>query len=302
MPAQPPELQQPEALSVSVPPSSPSVPEPAAAVATFQAIRSARAFEEIAAQIRAELAAGRLKVGSRLPSERALSEQFGVSRNTLREALRSLEHAGLIRLQKGASGGAFISERSGEAIVTGMLDLYHLGAIQPAQLTEARIWLESVIVREACQRATSEDLAQLHRNIEEAEAAAAAGDFARRVERHFDFHRILARMTGNPIMVVMMDSLLGVLLYFIRTIGDYENAYVLPSRRRFMKHMEEGDVSAAVAEMETSLKRLQRGYLSRVKADHAAAVAAAAAGGAALAVPASLAAPPRKRVRKARVV
>lgn len=66
----------------------------------FQPIRSTRAFEEIAAQIRTELAEGRLKVGSRLPSERALSERFGVSRNTLREALRSLEHAGLVRLQR----------------------------------------------------------------------------------------------------------------------------------------------------------------------------------------------------------
>lgn len=231
----------------------------------FQAIRSARAFEEIAAQIRNELAAGRLKVGSRLPSERALSEQFGVSRNTLREALRSLEHAGLIRLQKGASGGAFISERSGEAIVNGLLDLYRVGSIHPAQLTEARIWLESIIVREACQRATPDDLAELNRNIDEAEAAAERGDFEGRVERHLDFHRILARMTGNPIMVIVMDGVLSVLLLFVRSIGDYKNAYVLPSRRRFMKHMEEGHVEAAVAEMETSLKRLQRSYLSLVE-------------------------------------
>ena len=236
----------------------------------FQAIRSARAFEEIAAQIRNELAAGRLKVGSRLPSERALSEQFGVSRNTLREALRSLEHAGLIRLQKGASGGAFISERSGEAIVNGLLDLYRVGSIHPAQLTEARIWLESIIVREACRRATAEDLAELHRNIDEAQAAFERGDFDSRVEQHLNFHRILARMTGNPIMVIVMDGVLSVLLMFVRSIGDYQNAYVLPSRRRFMKHMEAGDVEGAVAEMESSLKRLQRSYLSMVESELAA--------------------------------
>src|SRR5829696_2489806 len=106
----------------------------APAPALFRPIRPARAFEEIAAQIRAELAEGRLQVGSRLPSERALSEQFGVSRNTLREALRSLEHAGLIRLHKGAHGGAFITERSGEAITTGLMDMYHLGSVQPEQL------------------------------------------------------------------------------------------------------------------------------------------------------------------------
>ena len=258
----------------SIHPSDPTVPTarkptddaPAAdAAAPFQAIRSARAFEDIAAQIRAELAAGRLAVGSRLPSERALSQQFGVSRNTLREALRSLEHAGLIRLQKGASGGAFISERSGEAVVTGLMDLYHVGRIGPAQLTQARIWLESVIVREACQRATPEDLAELQHNIDEAQAAATAGDFDRRVQFNLDFHRILARMTGNPIMAVMMDAMLTVLLHFIRSIGEIENTYTLPSRRRFMKHLEEGNVDAAVAEMETMLKRLEKAYLSRLQ-------------------------------------
>lgn len=233
--------------------------------AKFQAIRSARAFEEIAAQIRNELAEGRLQVGSRLPAERALAEQFGVSRNTLREALRSLEHAGLIRLQKGASGGAFICEGSGEAIASGLLDMYHLGSIQPAQLTEARIWLESVMVREACSRATKEDIEALHQNIKLAEEASERGDFVARAEHHLDFHRILARMTGNPIMVIVMNGVLDVLRYFVRTIGEYENTYVLPSRRRFMKHMESGNAEAAVAEMEASLKRLQKSYLSRVE-------------------------------------
>lgn len=237
---------------------------PSVAPVAFRAIRSERAFEGIAAQIRAELAAGRLKVGSRLPSERALSEQFGVSRNTLREALRSLEHAGLVRLQKGASGGAFISERSGEAITTGLMDLFHLGAIQPARLTEARIWLESVIVREACRRARAQDVALLWENVEQVQAADARGDFEARAALNMEFHRILARMTGNPIMVVLMDGVLAVLLHFIRQIGQQANTYVLPSRRRFMRHLEQGDAEAAVAEMERSLKRLQRSYLSRV--------------------------------------
>src|SRR5258706_14071427 len=115
--------------------------------AKFQAIRSTRAFEEIASQIRNELAEGRLKVGSRLPSERALAEQFGVSRNTLREALRSLEHAGLIQLQKGAVGGAIVQDRSSEAIGSGLVDMYHLGGIRPSDLTQARILYEAVIIR-----------------------------------------------------------------------------------------------------------------------------------------------------------
>jgi DNA-binding FadR family transcriptional regulator len=232
--------------------------------AKFLPIRSPRAFEEIAKQIRVELAQGRLKVGSRLPAERALSEQFGVSRNTLREALRSLEHAGLIRLEKGASGGAFISGRSGDAIIAGLMDMYHLGAIRPAQLTEARIWLEEIIVREACRRATEQDFEALEANVREAEEAQRAGDFALRAERHLEFHRMLARMTGNPIMVIVVNGVLDVLAHFISQIGQQENPFTVPSRRRLMKHLRTRDAASAVAEMTQLLKRLQRNYLSRV--------------------------------------
>jgi DNA-binding FadR family transcriptional regulator len=172
-----------------------------------------------------------------------------------------------VRLQKGASGGAFITEATGEAISTSLMDMYHVGAIQPPQLTEARIWLESVLVREACLRATPADIEELRANVAAAEAVRT--DFVRRSETHFEFHRILARMTRNPIMVIMMDGLLTVLRHFVRSIGEYENKYVLPSRHRFLKLMEAKDVEGAVAEMEASLKRLQRSYLSHANAPEA---------------------------------
>src|SRR5437764_95675 len=137
----------------------------------FRPIKATRAFEEIAEQIRLELSSGRLRPGDRLPPERRLAEQFGVSRNTLREALRSLENAGLLRLQKGATGGAFVCESTGDAVITGLRDMFHLGAIQPEHLTEARVLIESAAVRVACQRATAEDLVALNANIAEAENA-----------------------------------------------------------------------------------------------------------------------------------
>lgn len=246
---------------MNTPDTPPQKAEPASQL-NFQPIRSVRAFEEIAAQIRTELAEGRLRVGNRLPSERALAEQFGVSRNTLREALRSLEHAGLLRLQKGATGGAFITQVSGDTITTSMLDMFHLGALPPEKLTEARIWLESIIVREACLRATPEDLQQLRDNIEQASQAKSEGDFHRRVETHLEFHRILTRMTGNPIMVIVMDGVLAVLRHYVFSIGNYGNEFVMPSRLRFMQCMEKRDAEGAVAEMEAGLKLLQNSYLS----------------------------------------
>src|SRR5260370_36995844 len=101
----------------------------------FRRIRTPRAFEEIADQIRKELSNRRLRAGDRLPPERALAAQFGVSRNTLREALRSLENAGLLRLQKGATGGAFLRESTRDAIVTRLPDMFPLRSIQPAHPT-----------------------------------------------------------------------------------------------------------------------------------------------------------------------
>lgn len=145
-----------------------------------------------------------------------------------------------------------------------MLDMYHLGGIQPAQLTEARIWFESIAIRAACERATAADIDALNANIDAAEQARRDGDFAARAAIHLDFHRILARASGNPIMVVVMEGVLDVLALFVQSIGNYDNAFVFPSRRRFMKHLAARDGDAAVAEMEACLKRLQRTYLSRV--------------------------------------
>ena len=232
----------------------------------FRRIRTPRAFEEIAEQIRGELVSRRLRAGDRLPAERALAEQFGVSRNTLREALRSLENSGLLRLQKGATGGAFVRESTGDAIITGLRDMFHLGVIRPAHLTEARVMIEAIAVRAACERATPEDIDALNANIASAERAARDKiDFFDQAAIHLEFHRILARATKNPVMVIVMEALIDVMQHFVRAIGQKRNPWVIPSRRRFMKHFAAGDSDAAVAEMEQHLERLNRYYLSLLK-------------------------------------
>ncbi len=232
----------------------------------FRRIRAPRAFEEIADQIRKELSDRRLRAGDRLPPERALAAQFGVSRNTLREALRSLENAGLLRLRKGATGGAFVRESTGDAIITGLRDMFHLGAISPEHLTEARVLIESIAVRTACERASADDTAALNANIAAAETAARDKiDFYDQAAIHLEFHRILARATKNPVMVIVMEALVDVMQHFIRAIGQKRNPWVIPSRRRFMKHFAAGESDAAVAEMEQHLERLNRYYLSLLK-------------------------------------
>jgi GntR family transcriptional repressor for pyruvate dehydrogenase complex len=173
-------------------------PRPKPAAPGFRPVAGKRAFEEIAEQIRAQLSRQSLRVGDRLPAERQLAEQFHVSRNTLREALRSLEIAGLLELKKGATGGAFIKEGGGGAAVAGLADLYHMGAIRPQHLTEARILIGTEVARLACARRTQDDLAALEQNVQAAEAATAAGDVDRRAQINYEFHRLLARAARTP--------------------------------------------------------------------------------------------------------
>lgn len=216
------------------------------------------------------IAGGKLKPGDRLPAERELSARLHVSRNTLREALRALEHAGIIEMRKGASGGAFVLPGSSSVIVNGLRDLYHLGAITPEQLTEARIWLSEVVVRVACERATEDDLAALDANIDAAAAMAAGANFEERARLNREFHVILARATRNLIMVITMESLMAVFALFIARIGPSDNPFILPSRKRFIKHLRARDVDSAVAEMTKVLGRLKTQYLSQWDARSAA--------------------------------
>lgn len=235
---------------------------PTAAV-EFAAIAAPRAVDEIETQIRDMVAQGRLKPGDRLPSERELAARLNVSRNTLREALRTLERAGILEMRKGATGGAYILHGSSDAIVDGLSNLYHLGAISPQQLTEARIWLSEIVVRVACERATEEDLKALDENIQAARRAIAEDRFDIRQKLHREFHLILARATRNPIIEGTMAGVMEVMGLFIERIGPSENAFTEPARDRLMKHLRKRDADAAVKEMTSYLKRLQTRYLDQ---------------------------------------
>jgi GntR family transcriptional repressor for pyruvate dehydrogenase complex len=231
--------------------------------AAFRRVQVARAFEDIAGQIRQELSQGRLRAGDRLPAERELAVKFGVSRNTLREALRSLEISGLITLRKGASGGAFVNDTNGETIVASIQDMFSLGAVTREQITQARISIESAIVRAACEVHTAGDIKRLRDNLELAAEATRRNDFFARVNVHLEFHMILARATRNPILIVVMEGLIGIMRQFVHSIGSQQIPdYVLPSRKRFIQYFEARSADAAVNEMERHLKRVNRNYLA----------------------------------------
>jgi GntR family transcriptional repressor for pyruvate dehydrogenase complex len=223
-----------------------------------------RFFERIANDIRISIADGRRKAGDRLPSERELAEQFGVSRNTVREAFRSLENAGLLVLRRGPGGGAFVASGYGGVVRTGMSDLVSLGLVKAQHLGEARIVIGVATARFAAERRTYGDLEALARNMEETEAAVKAGEVERWTRLSFEFHRLLAKATQNPALVVLTDAVIELNDQMVKAAGLRNPKQSALFRKKMFKHIEARDADSAVTEMEQYLDMLRRYYQAKL--------------------------------------
>ena len=244
-------------------------PLPASGAVEYEPIRTHRAFEEVSAQLRRRVIRGHLKPGDRLPAERDLAVRLGVSRNTVREALRGLEMAGVLRLQKGAHGGAFLVAPNGDSVAMAIQDMYQLGSISPAQLTEARLHITDSVVRLASERITLEEIDELERNVEASFKASEKGNYPERSRINLEFHNVLARATRNPVFVAVMSGLISVMQHFVDTLGPPRGAVVYASRRRFIAHLRAREPDAAIAELKAFLRGVHKQYLSRLEKDAA---------------------------------
>lgn len=231
-------------------------------MARFSSARPHRAFDLIIAQIRAMLQSGQLKPGDRLPPERELAEQMEVSRNTVREAIRMLEISGLVTVRPGSGGGAFVARPDSAVVARQLSDALNLTDVSLGDITETRLWLESIVVRIACERMTDDDLAALEANVDLAEELTAGEDWSRRAEVHIDFHKILVGATQNPLLIFLMNSVLELLPPIIEAVGPSRDSAVMTSRRRLMEKLRERDADGAVAEMEKHLQRLHQRWLT----------------------------------------
>ncbi len=211
-----------------------------------------RAFEVICERIRGQLASGALKVGDKLPAERELAAEYQVSRSALREALRSLEVAGIIRNVKGVKGGAFIQAADPERIQQAMQDYVHLGDVSLHELTEARLALQDIIVRLACERGSERDFAELE---EIAVRTRENSGVETRYHCAVAYYGVLARATRNRIFGLFVDSLSAILHQFVRGPG-YEvlQSELIDSRFALVGHLRARDADAAAAEMRRHLE------------------------------------------------
>ena len=185
------------------------------------------------------------------------------SRTAVREALRSLEIAGIVRLRNGSKGGAFILAGNPAAVTQSLRDMMSVGHISLDNLTEARVLIQEVVVRLACARATKSDFEALEANIDQTEAFTQAGRYAERTKSSLEFYKLLAAATRNPMLLVIVEAMTQIVLHFVARTGPAENLDIVASRRRFLQHVRARDVEKAVAELGTHLKRVHRHFMRR---------------------------------------
>jgi GntR family transcriptional regulator, transcriptional repressor for pyruvate dehydrogenase complex len=224
-------------------------------VSLFAPVSVTRASSSIVDQIRQAIITGRLVEGSRLPPERELAEQLGVSRVTVRDALRALEAMGLIEVRVGARGGAFVTVPSGSIVGQTMSDMMMMSAISPEDIVEARLVMELGTVTLACARATVEDLAQLRDLRERAAAGIKAKTYTR--ELSWDFHALIAQAAHNGAIEGLTHSFRSSLsLHPLRTReGARAHAVTVEEHARILDALERRDGATARGEMARHLLR-----------------------------------------------
>jgi GntR family transcriptional repressor for pyruvate dehydrogenase complex len=222
---------------------------PAVSAIVFAPAPPQRTFDAIIKQVRAMIEDGRLRPGDRLPAERALAEQFAVSRNTVREALRMLEISGLITLKRGHTGGSFIAAGNPSVVANSLADALQLTDFSLADVTGTLRGLSSMAAIAACERMTEDDLARLDANVAEAAELTRAGQWTEKVAIHLEFHRLLAEATGNPILVLIMRSLLEVVGKVTISQGPTRDDTIVASRRALLDALHARDSDAAVREL-----------------------------------------------------
>jgi len=221
-----------------------------------------RLVDRVVDEIQHMIIEGTLEAGMKLPGERELAEQIGVSRTVVREAIKTLHAKGMIDLKQGV--GTFVRAINGEQISGPLTMLLRTNGITLENLHQVRIILEVEIARVAASEASDAEIAHLHEALSDLErvmddpAAFAEGDAA--------FHHALAEFSHNPLLVMLLDSI-GGLMHDVRiSVSNYPDLFPLtvPDHREILESVKAKDPSRAQQAMRRHLenaRKIQELYL-----------------------------------------
>lgn len=219
-----------------------------------QTVRVPKTAEVVAQNLRRQIVRGELRAGESLPAENALTEVYGVSRPTLREAFRILETEQLITVRRGARGGATVHAPEASMVARyAALVLEHDG-VSLADICEARVLVEGPCARLAAVRRTGADVDRLRRLIAKCELV--GHDHLRLAVESSEFHMALVEIAGNTTMVLMHKMLRRIIdMAKIRRLDEPQEAAARSKATTFgtrahdhiVDLIEAGDADAAEA-------------------------------------------------------
>ncbi len=220
-------------------------------------IQRRKLYHEVLERLMARIESGEIAPGDQLPAERELMEFYGVGRVAVREALQELARSGIVEISHG--------ERARVVVPTARLLIdqvaggaRHLLRMQPETLDHligARLFLEVGMVRQAAEKATPEDVQRLRERMEAHRASLVTLD--RFLERDMEFHREIARISGNPIFPAIVEALFEWASAYYQAIVRAPGAesHTLAEHQRIIDAIARGDAEGAAQAMTDHLTR-----------------------------------------------
>ncbi|MEN8243556.1 MAG: FadR/GntR family transcriptional regulator [Thermodesulfobacteriota bacterium] len=234
----------------------------------FKIARTSTITQKIIDQIRTAILEGKLKPGDILPPEKELTEQFGVSKQTLRESLRALEHMGLIDVRKGIGGGAHIVEVDIEVTKQSLANFLYFKDLSIENLSELRKLIEPHAAARAAEAMSAEDLRTLNELNKLARENLDKKFMQEMSINEINFHRVIAQTTSNPILVLILDFVEDLLEDFKKVLKP-DLAFsksVLDAHDRIYEAICDKDPEKASAEMYRHVHEVEE-HLAKLKED-----------------------------------
>jgi GntR family transcriptional repressor for pyruvate dehydrogenase complex len=234
------------------------VTDPLGVKPVYRAVKTSRLYEQIVQQVEESILKGQLKPGDQLPAERDLAQRFGVSRTAVREAVKALREKGLVEAYSGR--GTFVTNGTSQAIRQSLDLMIRINHQEGStHLAELRYMLEPEIAALATTRIEEQLLGTMREAVAAMERSLHDPDAY--VEADLDFHLALAEAAGNPLVLSLLDSIVGLLREQRARIFNVNGG---PERgqfhhKRILAAVESGNADAA--------RQAMRDHLDQVLAD-----------------------------------
>jgi DNA-binding FadR family transcriptional regulator len=221
------------------------------------------AYQQVADQLLDLILSGQLSAGDRLPSEAELASSFGVSRSTVREALRSLASRDLLETTRGTTGGTFVRKvevgQVREYLEMSIGLMWGADEITVAEMLEAREVLEIPAARMAAERREDYHVDQMWEAIDRETRSRGRGV---KFREHRNFHGVIVQAAGNGLLELMTDPVFRVLQtkFLDPEVPTAFWTVVDDDHRKITEAIRDRDGAAAAAALHEHLVRLREVY------------------------------------------